>query len=237
MDNTLGALSMPAPSASVVDRIRYLIKLSRMTQAQFAARTGVDASALSRMLSGHVQVGEAYINRLVVDLGVSKPWLTRGDGVPFPKDLHAKQLDVAGEGVLVRERSGAPVYDINVSAGNANLPREFTADRIVGYLNLPGVNPENPLVRVHGNSMSPRITDGSWVSLRDVTEGTTILWGQIYVIVLDDYRMVKYLRRHSDPEKVVLHSDNPDYQDIEVKRSDIRKLYLVEMILNYEIAL
>lgn len=47
--------------------------------------------------------------------------------------------------------------------------------------------------------------------------------------------MVKYLRRHADPGMVILHSDNPDYDDMDVLRSDIRSLHVVEAILNYEI--
>ena len=235
MKDQLDKIALPEPSASVVDRLRYLIRLSRMTQARFAERVGIDPSNLSRMLSGHTAVSDAFINRVVVDLGVSKPWLTDGEGVPFPRDIHARSVN-AGRGHLSsEERRGTPVYDINVSAGSANLSREFTDDRIVGYFDLPGVNPSNPLVRVRGNSMAPRLVDGSWVSIRPVSDTTPILWGQIYVVVLDDYRMIKYVRRNADPSLITLHSDNPDYDDIEVPRADVRSLYLVEMIFNCEI--
>ena len=234
MKESLDQLAVPAPSASVIDRLRYLIKLSRMTQARFAERVGVDPSNLSRILSGHTPVSDSFINRVVVDLGVSKPWLTSGTGVPFPRDIHAREIN--GHATAVSgNHNGAPVYDINVSAGSANLSREFTEDRIVGFCKLPGLNPDSPLVRVRGNSMSPRLADGSWVAIRPVSDTAPILWGQIYVVVLDDYRMIKYVRRHPDPEQIVLHSDNPEYDDIEVARADVRALYLVEMILNFEI--
>lgn len=236
MKDALDSLAMPESTASVIDRLRYLIKLSRLTQARFAERVGIDPSNLSRMLSGHSNITDAFINRVVVDLGVSKPWLVQGSGVPFPRDIHAKEMNAPKRPDLSAGR-GAPVYDINVSAGSANLSREFTEDKIVGFCQLPGLNPEYPLVRVRGNSMSPRLSDGSWVSIRPVSDTAPILWGQIYVVVLDDYRMIKYVRRHTDPAKIILHSDNPDYDDIEVARSDVRDLYLVEMILNFEIAI
>lgn len=236
MKNALDSLAMPESSASVIDRLRYLIKLSRLTQARFAERVGIDPSNLSRMLSGHSNITDAFINRVVVDLGVSKPWLVQGTGVPFPRDIHAKEMSAPKSPALSAGR-GAPVYDINVSAGSANLSREFTEDKIVGFCQLPGLNPEYPLVRVRGNSMSPRLSDGSWVSIRPVSDTAPILWGQIYVVVLDDYRMIKYVRRHADASKIILHSDNPDYDDIEVARTDVRDLYLVEMILNFEIAI
>ena len=51
----------------------------------------------------------------------------------------------------------------------------------------------------------------------------------------EEFRMVKYLRRHPDPSMGILHSDNPAYDDMDVARSDIRALFVVEAILNYEI--
>ena len=47
--------------------------------------------------------------------------------------------------------------------------------------------------------------------------------------------MVKYLRRHADDNKVVLHSANPAYDDMDIDRDDILDLYIVENILNFEI--
>ena len=38
-----------------------------------------------------------------------------------------------------------------------------------------------------------------------------------------------------DPSMVILHSDNPAYDDMDVSRADIRAIYIVEAILNYEV--
>lgn len=83
--------------------------------------------------------------------------------------------------------------------------------------------------------MSPRICNGAYVSIRPVGLDAPIIWGQIYVVLLDDYRMVKYVRHHDDPGKVILHSENPDFDDMVIDRSSIVGLFLVESILNYEI--
>ena len=53
-------------------------------------------------------------------------------------------------------------------------------------------------------------------------------------MLLDDYRMVKYIRRHTDPQLVILRSENPNYDDIEVPRSDIRELMFVQNILHVD---
>ncbi|MDE5657108.1 MAG: hypothetical protein K2I19_08585 [Muribaculaceae bacterium] len=227
----------PQVSATPADRVRYLIKLLRKTQAQFGQLIGLDPSNLSRALSGGQPLRDTFVNRIVVNVGVSKEWLLHGTGVPFPKGMHAAEVSDSGTRMLqcTPQRSGAPVYDIDVTAGCAELSRMFTDERIIGYLDMPGVSHDYPICRVSGDSMSPKIVNGGYVSIRPLSDTSIIFWGQIYVVIMDDFRMVKYVRRHNDPAMVILHSDNPAYDDMEVPRSAIRKLYMVETILNFEI--
>jgi phage repressor protein C with HTH and peptisase S24 domain len=240
-ENTLNkrfdALALPDSSANVIDRIRYLITLMRKTQAQFGELIDIDPSNMSKLMSGRIRVTDRIINRIVVNLGVSKDWLTKGNDVPFPRETahHVANVEDNGARLSTDTAVGAPVYDIDVTAGHTELSSMFTADRILGYLNMPAVNAEYPLVRVSGNSMAPEICNGSYVQIRPISDLSPIFWGSKYVVVMEDYRMVKILRRHHDPDKVILHSINPQYDDMEVYRKQIKKLYMVEAIFNYEI--
>ena len=83
MDYILDDFEIPEPSASFQDRLRYLMKLSRTNQAGFARQAGTDPAYLSRVLSGKQEPGQSFINRLVVNLGVSKEWLTTGPTPAF----------------------------------------------------------------------------------------------------------------------------------------------------------
>lgn len=237
LNKRLDALEIPDGSASVIDRIRYLITLMRKTQAQFGELIDIDPSNMSKLMSGRIRVTDRIVNRIVVNLGVSKEWLTRGTDVPFPRETAHAVTTVVDSGARVNSDTlvGAPVYDIDVTAGCQELSLMFTVDRIVGHLNMPSINPDYPLVRVTGNSMAPEICNGSYVQIRPISDLSPIFWGSKYVVVMDDYRMVKIIRRHPDRNKVILHSVNPDYDDMEVDRLDIKKLYLVEAIFNYEI--
>lgn len=227
---------MEQATETIIDRIRYLITQSRLSQAQFARRINIDPSNLSKHLSGRLPVSEALINRIVVDLGVSKKWLREGTDVPFAKEHHATEIPIDKPiEILGNHRQGTPVYDIDVTAGCSELSRMFTQDRIVGVIDLPQLSTSSNIVRVSGDSMSPVIKNGGFIGIRPINDHRNIFWGQIYVIVMEDYRMVKFLRRHNDNSKVILHSANPDYDDMEVSRNDILGLYLVEAILNYDI--
>lgn len=227
---------MSLSSPEIIARLRLLIEQSRLSQAQFARRIGIDPANLSKHLSGRLPVTEGLINRVVADLGVSKKWLRDGIDVPYPKPVHAVDMTPGQCGSIMRsERSGVPVYDIDVTAGFGNLSQVFTEDKIMGFVDLPDfIDSRCRIVRVTGDSMEPTISNGGFVALREVGS-RTIFWGQIYVVVLDDYRMVKVIRRHTDPSKVILHSFNPAYDDMEIDRDEIRGCYLVEAILNCSI--
>ena len=235
LEKRLDNLEMPPSGATVSDRIRYLITRMRKTQSQFAELIGVEAPNFSRILNGHVKFTDAMANRIVVNLGVSKDWLLYGTDVPFPKHESMMSTITGSEQQKLNETDGAPVYDIDVTAGAVELSQMFTRENIVGYLKLPQVNPKNAIVRVSGDSMIPQITNGAYLSIRQIGNDAPIYWGQTYLVILEDYRMVKVIRRHHDPEMVILHSNNPAYDDMEIRRDQMKNLFIVDAVLNYDL--
>lgn len=224
---------LPQPSATVLDRIKYLRFKAHKTQAQFAELIGIDPSSISKILSGKMAVTDHLINRLVANLGVSKQWLESGEGLPYDKPAATTTLEAAT--IDPAATKGAPVYDIDVTAGCLPLGSQFTSQNIIGYIDIPSLDPQNPVVKVSGDSMQPRIPNGSFISIRRIKDPSILHWGAPYVIELEDYRLVKVVKPcKNDPSKIVLHSENPDYDDIEVKRSAVLRYYLVEAILNYQ---
>ncbi len=210
-------------------RLRQLMVIKGLSQARFAEGMGISAANMSKHLSGKLPITLGLVNRVCLDYGVARQWLLYGHDTPFAKSEGEVR---SADGHMARR--GVPVYDIDVTAGFGPLERMFTEDRISGYIDLPGLNnPVNErIVKVSGNSMEPSILNGSYVAIREV-QADTIFWGQVYVIILEDYRMVKIVRRHADPTKVILHSENPDYDDIDISRDSIIGLYLVDAVINF----
>lgn len=212
------------------ERIRQLIALLRVSQSRFAERLGISAANMSKHLSGKLPITHGLVNRICLDYCIARQWLLKGEDTPYAKsegdNLHETEGRFAKRGV--------PVYDIDVTAGFGPLERCFTTDSIMGYISLPQLNntANERIVRVSGNSMEPSIHDGSYIAIREV-QNDTIFWGQAYVIVLEDYRMVKIIRKHPDSSKIILHSDNPEYDDIEVNKDKIIGLYKVDAIINF----
>ena len=215
-------------NAEIIARIKYLMKEMGVRQVQFAQRIGVDTSNLSKYLNGHMPLSDSLLNRIVVNLGVNKQWLLDGTDLPFAKTSGAVSSDVQDEAA-----AGTPVYDVDATAGMTSGRNElFASENIVGWVNLPNMSRDCRIVRVSGDSMAPVIMDGDFIAVREMSNPDQIYWGQIYVVQLDDFRLVKYVRRHSDPNMVVLRSENPNYDDMDVRRSDIHGMLLVQHVLH-----
>lgn len=92
----------------------------------------------------------------------------------------------------------------------------------------------NIIVRANGDAMNPTLKDGDMLSIREVNPFGNIFYGNIFVVITQDYKMVKRVKRYPQDEKnyVILHSDNPEYDDILFSRSKIMKLYVVESVLS-----
>ena len=221
----------PTKNAEIIARIKYLMKEMGLRQVQFAERIGVDTSNLSKYLNAHLPLSESFLNRIVVNLGVSKEWLLEGTDLPFAKTPVRVDSGLLPTGGTVE--GGTPVYDVDATAGVASGRTElFSNENIIGWVNLPNMSPNCRIVRVSGDSMAPVIQDGDFIAVREMSNPSQIYWGQIYVVQLDDFRLVKYVRRHTDPNMVVLRSENPNYDDMDMRRSDIHEMLLVQHVLH-----
>ena len=219
----------------IIARIKYIMSELGYKQNTLAKKLGVDNSNLSKYLNGHLSISEALLNRLVVNLGVSKAWLLTGGDVPYAKQAAAGPPTIVAPQGIEYSLEGTPVYDIDVTAGNAPRAQLFADEHIVGSINLPDLaGTGSRIVRVSGDSLTPVIRNGDMIAVRELSSTRYIVWGQIYVILLDDYRLVKYIRKNPDAQLVTLHSENPNYDDIDVRRDDLRDLMYVQSIIHID---
>lgn len=226
-----------------IQRIKQVMQELNLSQSQFAEKIGIDPSNLSKYLSGKQIIRDSLLNKIVVKLKVSDQWLhfDRGpmwDGnditAPVTKECRIPTVSIPMQAISANPQQGAKVYGIDVTAGNFARERMFASDLVIGSINVPSINSDCSIVKVSGDSMQPVICNGDMIAIREITNPDLIFWGQIYVILLDDYRMVKYIRKHNNPKYVVLRSANPDYDDIDIQKSDIRDLFIVENIIHID---
>ena len=115
-------------------------------------------------------------------------------------------------------------YEAVAGPGSFVFPDEFAVD----YYKVRDFSNADFLVRVKGDSMSPKYTGGDLVACKTVTERLFFQWGRVYVIYTKSQGvMIKRLQPSKDESCVTCVSDNEKYAPFDVPKEDIVSLALV----------
>ena len=83
------------------------------------------------------------------------------------------------------------------------------------------------MISVEGDSMYPSLVPGSLIIIKEARDHNLLQWGEPYLVVTTEGRVVKRLLKHKDPSLMTLSSDNDLYQPYEIKRESILSLWKV----------
>jgi phage repressor protein C with HTH and peptisase S24 domain len=218
-----------------IERIQNVIDYTGLSARKLAGYIGLSSPQIFYDIKkGKCGISKDLANKIHEKyLNISRSWLLTGDGQMFNNTIETSVVN------LNSEHRGAPVYNIDATCGAEVRDFYLTDERIVGYVDLPEIRPNTHIIRANGDSMQPVINDGNLVALREVSSWDTVFYGQIYLVILEDYRMLKYIRRYEADEQnyVILRSENTNYDDMIVSKKKILKLFIVENILSVKVQL
>jgi phage repressor protein C with HTH and peptisase S24 domain len=120
-----------------------------------------------------------------------------------------------------------PYYNVDVTASAFPV---FADEREESdyFISIPAFKDCDFAVPIYGDSMYPKIKNGYIVAVKEVKNRAVILFGEIYLVITEDYRTVKYIRKHPDDRtKVLLCSENPSFDDVEIPFDSILRLFKV----------
>lgn len=80
------------------DRIAQVIENSKLNKSEFAKRIGVSSASVSQWCSGTTTPSAQTVLIICKEFGCSRPWLSTGEGEPFP-DRKEQILAFAAETV------------------------------------------------------------------------------------------------------------------------------------------
>lgn len=78
---------------NISQRIKELIDILKISQAEFSRKTGIDPGNLSRILTNKVTVGPITTNKIILSFNVCRQWLERGEGEIFLSSSEKKIRD------------------------------------------------------------------------------------------------------------------------------------------------
>ncbi|PRY51493.1 helix-turn-helix protein [Arcticibacter pallidicorallinus] len=193
---------------------------AELTQEELGKLVGVSKAAISQFEKGTISPQPEVLHKLEETLD-TKFTLT--------EKLNDHTLQSKAEGDYI------PMYNAPAAASGVEIYNDTQSGKVIGYMSFPGITKGSFALPVYGNSMNPTLVNGCWTVLRPIENKNAIIWGEVYYIEWENYRMYKRLLLADNEDEVILWSDNqeekingrPIHSPILIKKVEIFKLCLV----------
>lgn len=179
----------------------------------------------------------ALVTKLMQHFSINPLWLYGESNLRFldtssnTSPMFISLNDSGEENILMVNEKASAGYAQNI------LDKEWYNE--LPSMKLPFPNYRNATYRgfkVQGDSMMPTISPGDWVIGKSVPSIAEINYGKIYIVVLRDVVVVKQVIIANEKENsILLHSTNPEYENLVVPVSDIQELWEVSSKLTFAV--
>ena len=214
----------------VAEQLRHIRRNKGLTQQQFASELDVSTATIASVENGSRDMPKNLMKSLVKKFGIDANWLLTGEGEMFSTSAAGALISTTE--TQQEDEANIPYYDIDVMAHIAeslDLKDEIPA----GVLSIPGFKDCIACFPVYGSSMEPKISSGDVIAVSQAVTCEQILWGEIYLVITDAWRVVKTVHPGKTEEYIILRSINPEYAgDTNVHKKDLRALYLVRGVVS-----
>ena len=211
---------------------RIIDTIEEKTGKSVCKELGIRPQYLSDLRSGKSKNPNSdFVLKLIEAFNLNSNWLLTGEGEMFITDVaEASPLQIIpAEG---EETACIPFYDIDVMAHIAES-LDLKEETPAGVLSIPGFKDCIACFPVYGSSMEPKISNGDIIAVSQAVTCDQILWGEIYLVITNAWRVVKTVHPGKTEEYIILRSINPAYAgDTNVKKEDLRALYLVRGVVS-----
>lgn len=190
------------------------------SQSELAQQLEINRSGITHARNSN-KIPDKWIVKLYRKFGLNPEWVETGTGNVF---IHEhSDTDI--------EFKSIPKVTARLSAGTGSFE---SRENVTEYLSfqtkwLTGKGSASSMVamEVFGQSMEPVIKEGDTVLIDQSQKN--ILAGAIYAVGVEDTILVKRLEKH--PDKLVLTSDNKDYEPIYLEGEETDKLRILGKVI------
>jgi len=192
--------------ATFAERLRELLDIKRITQAELCRQTGISKSSMSHYVKGDWEGKQDSVYAISRAMCIDEAWLM-GFDVPMDKH-HAVSPAPLPKGVIpLPETKLVPLIG-TIACGSPALALENPEDKI----QMPGFVHADFALRCKGDSMiTARIFDGDIVYIK---QQPVVDNGEIAAVLIGDETTLKKVYYTPGSDRIVLQACNPMYPDM-----------------------
>lgn len=179
----------------------------------------------------------ALVAKLMQEFSINPLWLYGESNLRFlDTSFNTAPIFIALDEA---EEEGIIMVNEKASAGYAQNILDKDWYKELPSMKLPLPNYRNASYRgfkVQGDSMTPNINPGDWVIGKSVPSIAELNYGKIYIVVLRDAVVVKQvIEANKKADTILLHSTNPEYENLMVSVNDVQELWEVSSRLTFAV--
>jgi phage repressor protein C with HTH and peptisase S24 domain len=206
---------------SISHRIKFIADNEGIKITQLESKIGASKGVLSRSLANNTDIQSKWATSIVENYPrYNAEWLLTGKG-EILKTIATKPVAVVSD-------EGIPLVEIEAVGGFGSGNFAINQSDILGRYLIPDFDQASFMLRVRGDSMSPRYSSGDLVACRVLRESQFIQWNEVHVIATREQGiLIKRLRKGSSKETLLAVSENSDYSPFEIPQNEITGIALV----------
>ena len=220
-------------STRFIEAYEALLKEKKVSDKRdFATKLGISASMITEISKGRSSVGTSAIQNIVLQFNINANWLLTGEGEMLQGE-NGRKVETAHQ-VPEGSDEGIPLLPISAMAGAFTgevTVMEYECERYV----IPAFKGADFMIRVTGDSMFPTYRSGDLVACQRVPlEDLFFQWNKVYVLDTVQGPLIKRIKRGTEPDHILIVSDNTDYDPYEITRNQFNGVALVRGIVRIE---
>ena len=204
--------------------ISKLLKYSGLNAKAFSEKIGLERpQAIYDLLKGKTKsISPAMKNKILsVYTEINPSWLLTGEGEMLRTTSEENSSNCDN-----RVEKAIPLIPMDAFAGYP--PEQYSDLPVEDYYHVAEFAKADFLIRVKGDSMTPKLNGGDIVACKKIYERLFFQWHRIYVVYTKSQGVMIKRVEHSDRDGCIrLVSDNPSYQPFDIPESDISDIALV----------
>lgn len=204
-----------------IERLDAFMQEEGINDNQMTVNAGLSVGLIGKCRrNGSGMASDSIEKILKAYPSLSAEWLLTGRGEMYVSEggLEVKSIPMLSPEAFAGP--GLPNYD-DILFEATYVVREF--------------NDSDFLIRVKGDSMSPKYRSGDVVACKKILEMLYFQWGRVYVLYTQSNGiMIKRLQPSDKEDCIKCVSDNEKYAPFDVPKSDIVSLALVNGLISLE---